>query len=254
QAQAASKAKSILFGKTGGLVNRLTSKQSDAQSNFEELSQGSKENPGDPIAKAKADAAKKRVDDLSAQLTQARETNTNAQKDNDAAQQRLQAVQDEKDGLPAQIAEAKEALSQAQAAVAQKRKASFLAAQEESEAFAFARDHASHLKTRPIGSSTDPARRVEIYGFDDSKFVFLRGRESDIELVKKIIAGFDQPAPQARVTLWSLELNSVGSNLRNNDATRRFNRALGAIENDLATLRALNAASLSLLRDSINEG
>lgn len=250
QLRADNKAKEMLFGKTGGLVNRLTEKQTNAQSEYNDLKAKSEQNPDDPIAKAKADQAKKRQDDLSAHLEDAKETNANAEKDKDAAAQRLETGEDEKDGLPAKRAEAQEALEQAQANVSQKRKASFLAAQEESEAFALARDHASHLKTRPLASSTDPTRRVEIYGFDDSKSIFLRGKREDIDKVKEIIAGFDQPSPQARITLWSLELNSAGN--KNNRTTKRFNEALNLIENDLAITRGLIAASLSLLRDAVN--
>jgi hypothetical protein len=250
QAQAQQKSASFLFGKTSSLVNRLndrlTSTQSDASQKSGDL------NSTDPLKKAAAEQAKSKSDSLSSQRDSAKQANDNAQKQNDAAQQNLDTLQDQQQGLPAQIKAAQAALEDAQATVNKLRNAAIVAAQDESDAFAAARDHTPHLRTTPIGTSTDPARRVELFGFTDSKTIFIRGLKSDVDVVKGLIARFDQPSPQARITIWSLQLNSAGDP-NNNKATLRFNGALSRMETELAATRGLVAASLSLLRETVSE-
>lgn len=249
QAQAQQKSTSFLFGKTSSLVNRLTGRSEAAQRDATQKS-GDLNSP-DPLKKAAAEQAKNKADSINSQLDTAKQANDNAQKDRDASQQNLDTIQDQQQGLPAQIKAAQAALEAAQAMVNKLRNATIVAAQDESDAFAAARDQTPYLKTIAIPGSSDPAHRVEIYGFTDSKSVFIRGAKSDVGKVKQIINGFDQPAPQARITLWSLQLNSAGDH--NNASTKRFNQALQQVETELSNNRALVAASLSLLRDAVNE-
>jgi len=86
-----------------------------------------------------------------------------------------------------------------------------------------------------------------MFAFDDSKTIFLRGRNDDLQQVENIIAEFDRPAPQARLSLWTIELNS--------DATRsgaeKLNQTLKIIEEELARTRAQLAGSITVLRDSV---
>lgn len=170
------------------------------------------------------------------------------QRDSDSKEKRLAELNDEQNGLPAKIREAKSRLSEAQDRVRQKRNESLQLAVAESGAFAAARDNAPFYYSPALGASTDPARRVLMYAFGDSKTIFLRGTPADLGVVKRIIAIFDRPAPQARITMWQLELSST-SDIK---GTKKFNEALTIIENELSNTRARIAASVSFLRDCIN--
>jgi hypothetical protein len=177
------------------------------------------------------------------------ERNDFATRERDAAKERNDVLADEQAGLPTKIQQAKDQLENAQSAVSRQRRAAFLAAQAESEAFAFARDNSPFLFAPAIASTRDPVHRVLMYAFSDSKTIFLRGNPSDVEAVKDIIAKFDRPAPQARLTLWTMEMNSDTSP----QGTKNFNRALILIEEELANNRALTSAAISFLRHCLNE-
>lgn len=58
-----------------------------------------------------------------------------------------------------------------------------------------------------------------------------------------------RPAPQARLNLWTLELNSTADT----NGAKKFNKALTRVENELSRTRSKIAAALSYLRDCINE-
>jgi hypothetical protein len=170
------------------------------------------------------------------------------QRDRDAANENTNALQDEQNGLPAQIRDAQARLTEAQQEVRRRRTDALLLAQTESDLFAQLRDNTPFFYAPAVGSSTDPARRVLMYAFGDSKTVFLRGNPDDLDMVKTMIAIFDRPAPQARMSLWALELNSTADE----SGTKKFNKALEIVENELSATRARIAGSVSFLRDCIN--
>lgn len=254
--QAKAKSKAL-----GGLSKKFDERLASANKNLEKATETSTqketaaetEGPDQALKKAQAARAAKKKEEATAKAEEAQRDSDNAKSESQAADEQLAAVQDEQKGLPAQIAEAKEALSQAQTTVSAKRKASFLATADEAEAFVKARDNAPYWKTTPIAADTDPARRVEIYGYPDSKTLFLRGKKEDVKKVKDIIEQLDKPAPQARITLWTLELNSTGGINDRNHGVRHFNRALDLMEMELANTRAWTNASLSLFRDKVNK-
>lgn len=198
----------------------------------------------------------RRLDELNARpdkddrrITTAEQRHADLQAERDAAKERDEELSNEQSGLPAQIREAKNDLVKAQERVRTSRSNMVRFAIVESEAFARARDNTPFLVAMPLASSTDPAKRVLLYAFADSKTIFLRGNPPDLDDVRDIIARFDRPAPQARMTLWSLELNSTADK----DGSKRFNDALQSIEIELANTRARITTSLSFLRDSINK-
>ncbi len=78
----------------------------------------------------------------------------------------------------------------------------------EVDAFAFEREHATFWYSMPVRTSIDPVRRCMVFGFSESNIVFVRGQASDIAAVKELLASFDRPAPQARITLYTLQINS----------------------------------------------
>jgi len=172
------------------------------------------------------------------------------EKDRDDAQKKFDTMSNMQTGLAADLAAAEAQLVEAQEAFDLTSRATIRAAQAESAAFANARDNAAFWSADADSASTDPARRVDITSSTNGEnAIFIRGRRDDVEKVQDIVAKLDEPAPQARMTLWKIELNS--------DATQkgaeRFNEALAIVENELATTRANIADTLSILLQAVSE-
>ncbi|BCM88909.1 hypothetical protein IAD21_00751 [Abditibacteriota bacterium] len=156
--------------------------------------------------------------------------------------QRLDGEQATLDGLMAE-------LERAQNAVNSSRMTMQLAVEAESKAFASSRSKTPFLFAPAIAASDDPVRKVRIYGFRDSKTIFLRGNQDDVDRAVEIIANFDRPAPQARLTLWTLQMSGSG----NKQGLKNFNAALQHMEGTLATTRGQMTDSVTLLRECVNE-
>jgi hypothetical protein len=175
---------------------------------------------------------------------------TRTEDERKAAQRRVDTLNDAQTGLAAQLRNAEEQLEIAQAAFEQASNKTIRAAQAESAAFANARDNAPFWFAPGVATSTDPAKRVEITSSTGGEnAIFIRGAKDDIAKVQDIIAKLDEPAPQARMTLWKIELNS--------DATQKgaekFNESLRIVEQELADTRAKIADTLSLLLGAVSE-
>ncbi|HEX7312616.1 MAG TPA: hypothetical protein VF297_01775 [Pyrinomonadaceae bacterium] len=166
-----------------------------------------------------------------------------------ANQDTLNKLTDEKATLPTQLNDARKALFDAQKLVRDRRIAMISLAQVESEAFAKARDSEPIFYTNIEVTSKDPVRQIQIFAFGSRRVLYLRGTRENVDKAKEIIALFDRPAPQARLNLWTLELNSTAGN----DGAKKFNKALSRVENELSNTRAKITAALSYLRDCINE-
>ncbi len=226
--------------------------QNDHTKNEERFNKAKTEAEAEPTNPEKQLAltrATEERDRSAARLQTYEERNEDATRERDAAKERNEVLANEQAGLPTRIQQARDQLENAQSAVVRQRRAAFLAAQAESEAFAFARDNRPFLFAPAIASTRDPVHRVLMYAFSDSKTIFLRGKPGDVEVVKDIIAKFDRPAPQARLTLWTMEMSSDTSP----KGTERFNKALILIEQELANNRALSSAAISFLRNCLNE-
>ena len=226
--------------------------QADHTKNEERFNKAKTDAEADPTNPEKQLALTRATEekDRSAQRLQTYEDrNEDATRERDAAKERNDVLANEQAGLPARIQQARDQLENAQSAVVRQRRAAFLSAQAENEAFAFARDNRPFLFAPAIASTRDPVHRVLMYAFSDSKTIFLRGKQGDVDVVKDIIAKFDRPAPQARLTLWTMEMSSDTSP----KGTERFNKALMLIEEELANNRALSAAAISFLRSCLNE-
>src|ERR1700741_765774 len=93
--------------------------------------------------------------------------------------------------------------------------------------FSNAGDNAAFWFAPGVSTTTDPARRVDITSSTNGEnAIFVRGRREDIVKVQDIVAKLDEPAPQARMTLWKIELNSDA----NQKGAERFNEALIIVE------------------------
>src|SRR5262245_52979320 len=183
-------------------------------------------------------------------LRSAERAQADRQRERDIAKERHDQLSDEESGLPAKQREAQARLEEAQKVFEQVSARMLQTAQAESAAFAHARDNPPYWYAPPLASSPDPVKRVEISSSTSGdNSIFLRGKEGDIRKVKQVVAKMDEPAPQARMTLWKIELSSDASH----DGTKKFNQALHVVEEELAKTRGQTAAALSLLHDSINE-
>jgi len=170
----------------------------------------------------------------------------------DQTQKQSEDLQNQSDSLATKLSAARQSLSDAQTAVSRERRTMLLAAQAESDAFALARDNAPFMVAFADASSPDPAKRVTLYAFNDSKTIFMRGKPDDVKEVKIIIDKFDQPAPQARLTLWTFELNAEANQKANKGAAERLNRSMEIVDEELGDTRALENTVLTLFRYLIN--
>lgn len=175
---------------------------------------------------------------------------TRTEEDRKAAQKRVDTLNDTQNGLAAQLATAERELELAQAAFEDANRKTIRSAQLESAAFANARDNAPFWFAPSVATSSDPAMRVEITSSTGGEnAIFIRGAKEDIVKVQDIVAKLDEPAPQARMTLWKIELNS--------DATQkgaeRFNKALEIVEEEISTTRGNIADALSLFLGAVSE-
>lgn len=230
----------------------LRSVQADDQKNQDRLTKAKTDAdaaPTDPEKQLALQRASDDADKSAARLKASELRNEDATRERDADKERSDALTNEQTGLPTKIQQARDALEAAQSAVTRQRRSAFLAAQIESDAFVMARDNTPFWFGPAIAASRDPVKRVLLYAFNNSKTIFLRGKPEDVAVVKDIIARFDSPAPQARLTLWTMEMSSDTSP----KGTEHFNKALIVIEEELANDRALTAASISYLRDCVND-
>ena len=179
-----------------------------------------------------------------------REKKDKAEEDRAAAQARADKLNDDKNGLAAQLREAKAQLETASAALERATNATLREAQRDSTAFAEARDNAPFWYSPGVATSNDPAKRVEITSSTGGEnAIFVRGRREDVIKVQDIVAKLDEPAPQARMTLWKIELNSDATE----KGAEKFNRGLEIVEEEIASTRAKIADALSFLLRSVSE-
>jgi hypothetical protein len=255
QRQAQAKLKG-LSASTSKLANRLNNAQ-DAKKRADDNYQGAKDDqtgaPIDPTKTAAVNKAAAQQTNAATKVSQSQSDYDAAKSEQDKAQSQADDSQNQSDSLPAKLAAAQQALSDAQTAVSAERRKVILAAQAESNAFAFARDNTPFMVAWPDASSSNPAKRVLLYAYNDNKTIFMRGKRPDLDEVKRIIAAFDQPAPQARLTLWTFELSAEAGQKANKGAAQKLNESMGIVDQELSDIRALQNTTLALLRDLINE-
>jgi hypothetical protein len=238
------------------VLTSLTSRSNAAQANKTDADttlQNARNDTGNPSQASEISRATAAQTSAATKVSQAQSNVDNAKTQRDATQSQLNDSQNQSDSLPAKIDAARQSLSQAQTAVSQERRKMLMAAQAESDAFAFARDNAPFLYAPAVASSSDSAKRVILYAFNDSKTIFMRGKPDDLTLVKQIIAEFDRPAPQARLTIWTFQLSSESDQKTNVKAAKKLNDSMAIIDQELGDARALVNTATALLRDLINE-
>jgi hypothetical protein len=255
QRQASAKLKN-LNAQLSKFADRLKGAQDNkdqAANAYNSAQQAQSANPNDPTlaAAAQKDSANQTV--ATTKLSQAQSDYDSAKTDRDQQQSRLDDSQNQSDSLPSKLAAAQQSLSDAQTAVAGQRRKMLLAAQAESDAFALARDNAPDWFAPADASSSDPLKRVILWAYNDNKTIHMRGLRNDINRVKRMIAEYDRPAPQALLTLWTLELSADSGQKTNSKTAEALNSAMQIVDEELGNSRARVNATLSLFQGLINE-
>jgi hypothetical protein len=255
QRQAQAKLKG-LSSNTSKLANRLNNAQDQkdqADADYNAAKTAQQAAPNDPTQTAALNKAAAQQTKAATKLSQSQSDYNAAKSDQDKTQSQVDDSQNQSDSLPAKLAAAQQVLSDAQTAVSAERRKMLLAAQAESDAFAFARDNTPFMVAFADASSSNPAKRVMLYAFNDSKNIFMRGKAADLAEVKRIIYAFDKPAPQARLTLWTFQLSADSGQKTNKKAAKQLNESMEIVDEELGDTRALENTTLARLRDIIND-
>lgn len=153
-------------------VSRLASRLKNAQDSkdnadaaYQRAQEAQNAAPNDPTTTSARNRASAQQAAAATKLSRSQSDYDSAKTERDNAQKQQDDAQSQSDGLPAKIAAAQQALSDAQTAVSENRRKMLMAAEAESDAFAFARDNAPFLYAPADAASPDPAKRVMLYAF-----------------------------------------------------------------------------------------
>jgi len=255
QADAAVGTLGLLSQKASAAKKRTGSALRTATEDFDKAKSASDADPTNAAKQADLQKAtvKKDTADKKDQDAAAKETDAQT-KVNDAQAQRRAANADN-DSLQARIDLAKGKLQDAQRNLEDAQRSAARAAIEESDAFAAARDQTPYLVTPALATSNDPVKRVVMRGYPDRNLILLRGKSGDVAAVKRIIAGFDVPAPQARLTLWSTEISAeLGKRfLWFKKPADQLNEAMAIVDYHLGLARSHIATATTNLRQSVSD-
>jgi hypothetical protein len=211
--------------------------------------------PTNAKKKAQLQKAKERKDTATTKAADAATKQSDADTKVKDAEAQQTVSNGDKDSLKARIDLATSKLGDAQRNMEEMQRSAYRAALTESDAFAAARDQSPYLEGPALSTSPDPVKRVIMRGYPDRNLILLRGKPEDIAVVKRIIAAFDVPAPQARLTLWSFEISrEVGKGfLWFNNKADRLNEATAIVDDYLGKTRGQIADAKSVLREKVNE-
>ena len=231
---------------------------SDLTRSTQELNQAQADSDADPNNAAK----KLRLQKATAKKNEAQAKASDATaKDSDAktrlsdAQAQQTSASADKDSLAARIQLAQSKLGEAQQNLEEMQRSAYRAALTESEAFAAARDQTPYLEAPALSTSSDPIKRVIMRGYPDRNLILLRGKPEDLAITKRVIADFDTPAPQARLTLWSFEISAeLGKRfLWFKKPADNLNTATALVDETLGVARGQIAEATTNLRRTIND-
>lgn len=260
-------------------LKRIDARKTLAETRLTRAQEAANAKPDDPDLKSRVNLAQQEVDQLTLQSADAKadqekihDEATNARTDADTpttdVDQELAELNAELTKAQTALDSALEARSTATAAHRTALRSAFLAAQAENFAFAQARDNLPFLTNLPEPKAaaaedesaskgktpgpfidTDPINRVLLFAFPDSRTIFIRGPQDDIDLVRQIIKEFDHPSGQALMTLRTIELNSDGTQ----DSARRTLAFLGIMDEELGRAQRQVEQAQSNLRTVIND-
>ncbi|HLK13843.1 MAG TPA: hypothetical protein VKT78_03475, partial [Fimbriimonadaceae bacterium] len=168
---------------------------------------------------------------------------TEANKELTAAQGALTTAQNTYTTQKSQYDAATTATNNAQAGQFAASLAMGTAALQELKAFRDQQRHEPYWFSTPSVTSADPLLRCYIMGFENSNQLYVRGAPDDVNYVKELVGQFDTPSPQARITLYNLQVNS--------DRPADASRVVSAIQTELNTLRGNMMLVQDVLRNCI---
>ncbi len=174
------------------------------------------------------------------------QTHIEAQEDLDRATRQRGAAETALSTAQTALSNAANNVSTQAMALREARAKAQLAAADRLSAFELDRQKLKLWRAVATPTSKDPVQRVEINVYPDSHSLFLRGASADVKVVREIIAKFDTPTPQARITLWTLELNLIGNKGRNALASKSMK-----IEQPITEARERMSLISACFRDSV---
>jgi predicted nucleic acid-binding Zn-ribbon protein len=204
---------------------------------------------------AETDATKK--EELNTKLAAAQKLNEKATRAKERADDKVKAKKSEVKNVEDRIKELKGRIATFNQRVAASN-ANLLTARSKlrKEARANVESFAKERDAEPIfylaactqSQQTDPVKRVSFTAFKNARTLFLRGSRQDVDYVKELVSQLDRPTPQARLSLWNLELNVLGEQGRSALA-----KNLPKVSEALDTARAQTAALTSCFRKAVND-
>ncbi|MCX6379295.1 MAG: hypothetical protein NT023_07420, partial [Armatimonadetes bacterium] len=163
---------------------------------------------------------------------------------NAKAQGELNGLQDSASGLPTQIKALNEDIVRLQGDILVQTRRIALDARREAQLFGEMRDGSGNvLYTSPVPGTTDPGKKVALYASEGSRTITIRGKEEDIAQVREIIAEFDRPAPQARISIWKIQINGSNNN--------SLNKAIYETDKKLLQIRQSINRAQDILRNAV---
>lgn len=102
-----------------------------------------------------------------------------------------------------------------------------------------------------IQGSRDPLRCVRLRTAGPGE-LFLRGTPPDISKVRQAIRELDQPAPQMRVTLWTVQVSGEGAQ-GDGPSRQRLGKAVDQVEEEMGLLRQQLAATTALFQKCVED-
>ncbi|MES1147372.1 MAG: hypothetical protein ABUL49_01340, partial [bacterium] len=143
---------------------------------------------------------------------------------------------------------ASEALKGAEEAAATAKDALIKAQKAEDDATsAFA--HSRPLAISERTESDDPVRRVDIFAMEDREGLFVRGAQSDVQTVEALISSYDEPAPQARLSIFELQVNVA----QDNPGRKTYLKVQSDVLAQLQRLRSDSVSSSKAFLDAVSK-
>lgn len=134
-------------------------------------------------------------------------------------------LETEQDGLDTSLKTSEAQLIEGQKTLLGARLARNALATTDAEAFGVMAASEPFFQFPAIVSAIDPAKRVQFLVYPRSKRLMLRGPRVDVEMVREWIWMFDRPAPQAKISIQSLQINGADP-VRINKAIEESNLAI----------------------------
>lgn len=193
---------------------------------------------GDPAKKKaledKRASQQKTRESIDKKLEDQKQVVADAEGETTELKEKLDKNTDTEKGLNQQIAGLEGGIKTAAEAVLDARKDLRLAEfDEDTEISKLARQNPLIVSQPANPRSDDPVRNVWVFAMADRAGLILRGFKEDVDAAEEVIASFDEPAPQARLTVFEMQVNVA----QDNPSRERYASAQQNVLKKLSTLR-----------------